>query len=350
MEALEPVQTPKIRALSAVTGVLPSHALAGSIEMCAPIQRILTLHSGSLRELLFCLPALKTLRETFEGAHIGAVVRSGLAPLLESTNLVNEVFIRPEGGLSSQASLMAKLHAHKSDMAIAFSASRKSTLLAWSSGASIRIGFADASMEALFTHRVEKDSLAPLDIETCLDLARAAGCSPRCYDYGDILGIAPHLLRDADVLLAEYSVPAEFLVVAPQSESQVSREEQARNLACWLEVAGVLASRWPLVFIGAKPNKILLQATRNQNHALCDLGGKLEPAMLAAICARAKLFVGHAGGNSHLAAALSTPVVAVCPKNEPRDIHEPRGVLHRTLDFDCAPEMIVQSVRELVGV
>jgi len=350
MEDLEPVQPPKIQALSALTGVLPAHAIAGSMEMCAPVHRILTLHSGSLRELLFCLPAMKTIRETFEGAHIGAVVRSGLAPLLESSNLVNEVFIRPEGGLSSQASLMAKLHAHKSDMAIAFSASRKSTLLAWSSGATTRIGFADASMEALFTHRVEKNSLAPLDIETCLDLARAAGCAPRCYDYGDILGIAPHLLRDTDVLLTEYSVPAEFLVVAPQSEARLSREEQARNLACWLEVSGVLASRRTLVFIGAKPNKILLQATRSPNHALCDLGGKLDPAMLAAICARAQLFVGHAGGNSHLAAALSTSVVAVCPKNEPRDIHEPRGVVHRTLERDCTSEMIVQSVRELVGV
>ena len=348
-EMSETVQKRVFKSASA-TLALDARSERQCVEMCASVQRILTLHSGSLREFLFCLPALKTLRETFEGAHIGAVVRSGLAPLLESSNLVNEVFIRPEGGLSSQATLMAKLHAHKSDMAIAFSASRKSTLLAWSSGAAIRIGFADASMEALFTHRVEKNSLAPLDIETCLDLARAAGCAPRCYDYGDILGIAPPLLRAADALLAEYSVPSEFLVIAAQSEARLSREEQARNLACWLEVSGVLASRRAQVFIGAKPNKILLQATRSPDHALCDLGGKLDPAMLAAICARAQSFVGHAGGNSHLAAALSTPIVAVCPKNEPRDIHEPRGVLHRTLERDCAPEMIIQSVRELVGI
>ena len=350
MEDLEPVQTPKIKPLCAVTGVLPAHAIAGSLEICTPIQRILTLHSGSLRELLFCLPALKTLRETFEGAHIGAVVRGGLAPLLESTNLVNEIFIRPEGGLSSQASLMAKLHAHKSDMAIAFSASRKSTLLAWSSGASVRIGFADASMEALFTHRVEKNSAAPLDIESCLDLARAAGCAPRCYDYGDVLKVPPHLLRDADSLLAEYSIPGEFLIVAPQSETRLSREEQSRNLARWLGVSGVLASRWPLVFIGAKANKILVPATNNSQNAICDLGGKLDPVMMAAICARAKLFVGHAGGNSHLAAALSISVVAICPSNEPRDIHEPRGVVHRTLEFDCAAELVVQAARELIGV
>jgi len=210
----------------------------------------------------------------------------------------NEVFIRPEGGLSSQATLMAKLHAHKSDMAIAFSASRKSTLLAWSSGAPVRIGFADARMEALFTHRVEKDSATALDIEACLDLARAAGCAPRCYDYCDILQIAPQLLRDADTLMAEYSVPAHFIVVAAQSEAHVSREEQTRNLAQWTEVAGVLAARWPLVLVGAKPNRTLLQATRARcaSSAICDLGGQLEPVMLGAICARAKLFVGHAGG------------------------------------------------------
>ena len=96
MEDLEPIQPPKIQALSAVTGVLPAHAIASSIEMCAPFHRILTLHSGSLRELLFCLPALKTIRETFEGAHISAVVRSGLAPLLESSSLVNRPLAKVE--------------------------------------------------------------------------------------------------------------------------------------------------------------------------------------------------------------------------------------------------------------
>ena len=352
MEDLEPIQPPKIQALSVVTGVLPAQAIAGSIEMSGPVHRILTLHSGSLRELLFCLPALKTLRETFEGAYIGSVVRSGLAPLLESCSLVDEIFIRPEGGLSSQATLMAKLHAHKSDMAIAFSASRKSTLLAWSSGAPIRIGFADARMEALFTHRVEKDKDRPLDIEACLDLARAAGCAPRCYDYCDILKIAPHFLCDADALLVKYSIPQPFIVIAPQPEARVSREEQTRIDLRWMETTARLAVRWPLVLVGAKSNRSLLQTLRERcpGSSICDLGGQLDPAILAAVCARSRLFVGHAGGNSHLAAALGTPIVAICPAHESRDIHEPRGVPHRTLETECGPDMIVQSVKELIGV
>jgi len=345
-------QGPKILHNATAAMAITARAEYQAVELCAPVRRILTLHSGSLRELLFCLPALKTLRETFEGAHIGAVVRSGLAPLLESSGLLDEVFVRPEGGLSSQATLMAKLHAHKSDMAIAFSASRKSTLLAWSSGAPIRIGFADARMEALFTHRVEKDGARPLDIEACLDLARAVGCAPRCYDYCEILQVAPHLLVEADSLLREYSLHGPFLVIAAQSETRISREEQTRVGLQWKAVCLSLASRWPLVFIGAKPNRNLLQATRQAvpNGAFCDLGGQLDPINLAALCARSKLFVGHAGGNSHLAAAMNIPVVAICPAKAEREVHEPRGVSHRVLESDCAPEMIVQAVKEMIGV
>ena len=345
---------PQIHSLGAATATLKSAALSSPIEMCAPVRRIVTIHAGGLQDLIFALPALKTLRETFEGASLCAVVRVGLAPLLESSGLMDEVLAQPAGGLSSQAGLMAKLHAHHFDIALAFSPSRKSTLLAWSSGAPTRIGFDGAKMDALLTHQVEKKSGAP-SIESFLELARAAGAPPRCLDYKDILQAAPQFAREADLLLEERAVASPFLIFAPQAENaRGARAGSTPNLARSLAELG---ARHPIAVIGAQSNRALLREAReiNSEASLFDFGGEMEPALLAALCSRAKVFVGRAGSFSHLAAAMNTPVVALLPEEKQpdqklREISRPRGVPFRLLLQNASGEEIAQATRELIGV
>ena len=348
---------PQIRILGAATATLKATTLASPIEMCAPVRRIVTIHSGGLQELIFALPALKTLRETFEGASLCAVVRAGLAPLLESSHLIDEVLLQPEGGLSSQASLMAKLHAHRFDIALAFSTSRKSTLLAWSSGAPTRIGFEGAKMDALLTHQVAKKSDA-LSIESFLELAREAGAPPRCLDYQNILQVAPAFAREADLLLQERGIADSFLLCAPQAENARSTGGvRAGSTPGWAQVLAELGARYPIAVIGAQSNRAVLRAARDisEDAALFDLSGEMEAAILAALCARARLFIGCAGGVSHLAAAMSTPVVALYAAEKQsaekqREILRPRGVPFELLTQNASGEEIAQATRRLIGI
>jgi ADP-heptose:LPS heptosyltransferase len=342
---------PQIHSLGAATATLKTTALASPVEMCAPVHRIVTIHSSSLQELLFALPALKTLRETFEGAFLCAAVRAGLAPLLESSGLLDEVLTQPEGGLSAQAGLMAKLHSHRFDIALAFSLSRKSTLLAWSSGAPMRIGFGGAKMDALLTHHVEKKSGAP-GIEAFLELARAAGATPRYLDYSKILQVAPSFAREADLLLEESGTAPPFLLCAPQAENaRVADSVHNGSTPDWAQVLAELGTRHPIVVIGAQSNRALLRAARDieSESVLFDLSGEMEAALLAALCARAQLFIGCAGGASHLAAAMNIPVVALCP-DEQREICRPRGVPFQLLLHNAKSEDITRAARELIGV
>ena len=318
------------------------------IELCAPVRRIVTFHSGSLREFLFALPALKALRETFDGAHLCVVLRKDLADLLAGNALVDEILLRPEGGLSAQAGLMAKLHAHHFDMALAFSTSRKGTLLAWSSGAPVRIGFDGARMDALLTHRVAKDDAQPLSIEAMLDLARAAGCMPRCQDYNEVLSPALEFEQEAARILQEKKIAGPFLIVSPQPEDNSA----ALTDAVWKVAVAALAKRYTLLLIGARSNRELVQRVAKEvpQAALHDLSGKVEAPTLAALCGKAELFVGYAGGLAHLAAAVNTPGVVIYGAQTERDICEPRGVAHRLLKVQCTSEDIQQAVRELIGL
>lgn len=347
----KPENSQQLQTMSATATAFAQSASSLPIELCAPVRRIVTFHSGSLREFLFALPALKTLRETFDGAHLCVVLRKELAGLLEGNALVDEILLRPAGGLSAQAGLMAKLHAHHFDMALAFSTSRNSTLLAWSSGAPIRIGFDGARMETLLTHRVTKDNDLPLSIETMLDLPRAAGCMPRCLDYNGVLQPAIEYEREADRILQEKRVKGAFFIVSPQSE-ETTPADTRQNATVWKTTLPALANRHAILLAGAKNNRELLRDIIGSlpEANIHYLASDLATPTLAALCSKAQLFVGNAGGLAHLAAAMNTPGVVIYKAQVERDVYEPRGVAHRLLKEGCLDADIHQAVHDLIGL
>jgi ADP-heptose:LPS heptosyltransferase len=342
-------------AASTAAVALPRAALLSNIELCPPIRRIVTVHSGSLRELLFALPALRALREAFEGARIAAVVREGLAPLLRSCALVDEVLVRPGGGLSSYAHLMARLHAQHCDVAIAFSISRNGVLLAWSSGAHVRLGFDGAKMDALLTHRVTRDESTPATIEAYLDLTRALGCTPRCHDYCDLIRPGVEEERKVAQWLDVRAIDREFILLAPQPETASKRAARPAEteIGRWIETARALSRRAPIVVVAPRSQKAMIATAQEYSDRsaarLFDAGGTFDTMAQATLFARARLFVGYTGGAMHLAAAMGTPVVALRSDSK-SEADTPRGVSHRLLLGNATAEEIARAALEIIGL
>lgn len=404
-----PVRGDSISDMVAATSALAdTTALCAPVTLSVPVRRVATFHLSSLSDLLFTLPALHAIREGFPGARLYAVVRPTLAPLLRESALVDEVLLRPSGGLQEQTALMLQLRARHIDSAIAFSQSRNTTMLAWSSGAVTRVGFAAARLEALLTHRVSWQDAPP--IEAYLDLARVLGCAARQHDYRGLVCVPPPAQRSTDRLLAEFGIGEPFIVAAcelgqspPQSatprplarptlsRSALARQalldhvQQARRgsrtpmsphsirqwpAAHWAVTLDELAARLPVVLVGTQPSG---QVTSLMQRPVADMGGRLDVAGLAALCGRARLFVGSDGGVMHLAASLGTSVVGIFG---PSDwlLTGPRGVPHRIVrhPVECSPcllsrcqwagsderkcltqlqpHTVVEAVRELIGV
>jgi ADP-heptose:LPS heptosyltransferase len=328
------------------------------IELSPPIRRIVTIHSGSLRELLLALPTVRAVRDHFDGAHLTGVVREGLTPLLRASNLFDEVLARPEGGLSAHAHLMAKLRVQHCDIALTFSTSRNGTLLAFSSGAGVRVGFDGAKMDALLTHRIareEADSNELFCIDDYLDLARALGCSPRCQDYCQLL--RPQIEDETSVRdwLRERGVDGDFILLWPQKDARGRRGTAVpeAELEHWARTAALLAARAPVVLGGARSNRTLMSTVKEYsggNPQIFDAGNTFETGAWAALCDRARLFVGRSSGVAHLAAAMGTAVVSLCEAAGGSHCDEPRGVPHRVVKSQAAPEEILQAAQELIGL
>ncbi|MBV9866867.1 MAG: glycosyltransferase family 9 protein [Abitibacteriaceae bacterium] len=321
---------------TAAAAVLSPSVAAANISLTVPVQRIVTLHMNGLGDLLFTMPALFALREAFPGANICAVVRPALAPLLQGSPLVDDVLLRPKGGLSAQASLMAKLHARHIDVAVAFSGSRNTTMLAWSTGASVRAGFADARMDALLTHLVSK--VDPPTIEAHLDLVRALGCPTRKHDYGELVPITPTARQQADALLKEQGIQSPFIMVACEASEKRGIKEWPEEH--WVAALDKLAARWPVVLVGTRPTP---SVTSHVTNRVIDLGGRTDLPTLAALCGQARLFIGIDSGVLHLAAAMRVPVVGIYgPTDWCRT--GPRGVPHRIVrhPVECSPCLLAK--------
>jgi len=365
--ARESKQTRVRRAASSGAAVaVDAAAVTPAITLATPVRRIATFHLNGLGDLLFTLPALLALRESFPGATICSVVRPGLAPLLQDSPLVDEVVLRPSGGLSQQAALMARLHARHIDVAVSFSQSRNMTLLAWSTGAPVRIGFTDAKMEALLTHRIPKEG--PYTIEGNLDLVRALGAHTRQHDYCGLLHLGATHQQQADALLAENGVTGPFIVAACAASQKRGIKEWPREH--WAAALDELATRWPVVLVGMRATP---EVSGLMRQPVVDLGGQTELSALAALCGKSRLFIGIDSGVLHLAAAMETPVIGIYGPSD-WSLTGPRGVPHRIArhPVECSPclltrckwtgdderkcltrlepQLIVQSARELIGV
>jgi heptosyltransferase-3 len=181
-------------------------------------------------------------------------------------------------------------------------------------------------------------------VESNLDSLRALGREPTADDLR--LTMVPDSFAEArvDALLREYGLePGRFIHVHPASRW---------IFKCWppervAVLCDELSSRgWSIVLTSAAEAKEkaliakLLKALGNVSSASTfDLSGQLTLTELAALTARAKLFVGVDSAPMHIAAAMGTPTVAIFGPSGDRE-WGPWNVVSRVVTskiHDCRP-------------
>jgi heptosyltransferase-3 len=146
--------------------------------------------------------------------------------------------------------------------------------------------------------------------------------------------------RSVDALLAGQGLAARnFIHFHPGSRWQFK---------CWppertAELVDTLARRGERVVFTAAPDEreleLIAEVHKRTSAQIADFSGKLTLKQLAALSARAKLFVGVDSAPMHIAAAMQTPVVALFgPSGELE--WGPWRVRHRIVasgEYPCRP-------------
>ncbi|MEZ3501040.1 putative lipopolysaccharide heptosyltransferase III [Pantoea sp. KPR_PJ] len=275
-------------------------------------------------DMLLTTPVINALRQRYPQASIDVLLYKETRPMLEAHPAIRQLHVidrkwKQEGSwrkLRHERDLIAAVRASRYDLVINLADQWRSALITLFSGAPLRIGFAFTKRDNLFwrlchnclvptshhgqLHTVEQNMMALTPLGISPAGARAS------MHFSDADG------QKVDALLAEQDVSAPFIVFQPTSRW---------NFKCWEEekVAATidqLAQAGRKVVLTAGPDKHELEMIA-RIVALCStpdcvsLAGRLSLPQLAALIARASLFIGVDSAPMHMAAALDTPCLAL---------------------------------------
>ena len=143
--------------------------------------RILLIRLREIGDVVFTTPAIRALRQHFPQAHISYVVEPLAAPVVERNPHLNEVIVVPKRsgvrGMLDDVRVIRALRASGYDLAIDFHSGPRSSLMAWLSGAPVRVGYDVPGRGWMYTKRVARPRgiRARHAVENQFDLLNAIG-------------------------------------------------------------------------------------------------------------------------------------------------------------------------------
>lgn len=311
----------------------------------AGLRRALVIKLRHHGDVLLAAPVLSMLGRVAPQCEIDALVYADTAPMLEGhpslaqLHLIDRTWKKQ--GLWHQAvaegRLLSRLRARHYDLVVHLSVHTRGAWLTrllgtrWSVAPKYRPGFWERS----FTHFYPAQSNPQRHtVDTNLDSLRALGLEPLDADKRVIL--VPGAAAEARVvsLLAANGLPAGgFIHIHPTSRwlFKCWPAERVAQLAHELSARG-----WPLVFTAAPEAQErtmmagIMQALGVAPAPTFDFSGQLALKELAALTARARLFVGVDSVPMHIAAAMGTPTVAIFGPSGDRE-WGPWRVAHRVV-------------------
>ena len=144
-------------------------------------KRILLIRLREIGDVVFTTPAIRALRQHFPHAHLSYVVEPLAAPVVAHNPHLNEVIVVPKRrglrGLRDDIALIGRLRAARYDLVIDFHSGPRSSLIAWLSGAPVRLGYDVPGRGWMYTTRVARprEIRARHAVENQWDLLDAIG-------------------------------------------------------------------------------------------------------------------------------------------------------------------------------
>lgn len=281
-------------------------------------RRIALIKPSALGDIVHSLPVLSALRVRFPSARITWIVNTAYESLLAGHPDLSDTLPYDRNALkrgarraiSSTLAFASELRNRRFDLVIDMQGLLRSGIMAWTSGAPRRVGFANAREGAryTYTHKIPSPAM------------KSAHAVDRMWTVAEAFGVG-HL-------------PKVFRVPLQPAEVESARETIAAFPRPWIAVAvGAkwLTKRWPVAhfaellnrahshfggtpfFIGTSEDSDLSQQVianlRAPANAL-NLAGKTSLPRLAALLSLADVMVGNDTGPLHLGAALGKPCVA----------------------------------------
>tara|TARA_B100000315_G_scaffold167788_1_gene156286 strand:- start:13540 stop:14559 length:1020 start_codon:yes stop_codon:yes gene_type:complete len=308
------------------------------MEIKNKIERILLIKPSSLGDIVHGLPVLKALHNKWPDAKISWVVKDVYLDILNGNPLIDDLILLIKNSLTTSIfSFRKKLRHGSFDLAVDMQGLFRSGLIAFLSGAAVRIGFSNArELSSLFyTHKVD----APLNLHAVdrnLKLAAALGCEDQEIEFP--LYFKPETEQEA----------LSFL--------QKNLLDTRRPLVTFVPGARWEKKRWPphsFSRLGDLLNQkmgagIIVAGSRQENRLIHEIRSAMKSpsseavdfslTKLTALLSKSDVVVTNDSGPMHIAVAMRTPVVALFGPTDPaRTGPYSKKCLIIQRDLECIP-------------
>ena len=290
----------------------------------ADLRRALVIKLRHHGDVLLSSPVLTVLRNHAPRLEIDALVYADTAAMLDLHPALAELHTidrnwKKTGGLTQlreEWALLERLRRRNYDLVVHLTEHPRGAwlvrLLAPRFSVAPRVGGAGRFWRKSFTHYFAKPANARRHtVERNLDALRRIGVYPGANERRLVLVPGTAAEARVDNLLARHNLaPKTFIHMHPTSRWLFKCWPEERNA----ELIRTLLQRGERVVISAAPaarEKAMVGRILAQAEGAIDLAGQLSLKEMAALSARAKLFVGVDSAPMHIAAAMGTPTVAL---------------------------------------
>jgi len=265
--------------------------------------KILIIQTAYIGDSILSTVLIKPLREKFEHSEIHILTTNALAPIFELTP-VDKIHIidKRHSSLTAQLRLAKKLRLEKFDIVLLPHRSMRSAILAFLSGAKIRIGFALQLKCIFFTHCVKYD-MTKHEAQRFLELLEPLGIDTEVTDF-------PFLPDRQNDDAMRKTLPKNYIVIAPGSVWFTKRWP----IAYFSELAGYFINdRQHVVLIGAASETELCEeiVKNNDSQWIYNLCGKTDLQQFFIAVKHARFVVTNDSSPVHVASAVGTPAAVI---------------------------------------
>mgnify|MGYP000851692540 FL=1 len=306
------------------------------------LNRIILISIDSIRNVLYCIPALQLLKDSFPGAEIDFVTWEWAEPLLRKHRAIHEVFTyNPDWYIRSHHyheapshhglfSISWEFRRLEYDVLIVFQSDLRLLVMAGISGAPFRIGYNRMSEGLLLTHAVSDIEGMPSHLHH-LRLLEPLGIKP-CF-------ISPELVPPPEDIASTHSILAGL---APDRKIIVIHPGGAKNGNPW-PLESLIRTCRGLTDDG---HQILVIADPMETGLLTELSKQLTPGMIQiwnyptigetmALARKTDLFIGLDSGAGYVFAVMNTPTIILTGTRSPRDSFLGSNVTFALPDQSC---------------
>lgn len=321
----------------------------GNLQINGPIDRILLIQLGDIGDVVLSIPTIRSLKVNFPSAHLTVAARDKASDLIRLCPWCNDVIairkekLPPMDWAVQQYRFFQSLRSKRFDIAIDLRTGTRGGILAYLSGARIRMGFTaleDTWRNLLFTHLVYPPMNMPMlhMAHYHLLLLNRYGLSvnakwPR-------LHINEQLAGNIENLLEQEKVPSDIPLIAIQPFSLWRYKEWGSDKFRQLVQRLMGTHGVGILICGAKSERPrvdqMISGITMDN--VFNMAGRTTIDQYAALLARCRLFIGCDSAGVHLAAAVATPTATIYGPSSPKS-WAPREHGHVVIRkaMDCVP-------------